>query len=114
MNSKAWAIVTALALAITARGATNELTAVLQKGLFEEEANRNLEAAIASYQSVVTEFDRDRSLAATAVFLLGECYRKLGRTNDAIVQYDRIVREFADQATLATLSRQNLSTLQKV
>ena len=49
--------------------------------------------------------------AATAVFRLGECYRKLGKTNEAVLQYDRIVREFADEATLATLSRQNLAGL---
>ena len=29
---------------------TNDLTALLQQGLFEEQANRNLDAAIASYQ----------------------------------------------------------------
>ena len=89
--------------------ATNDLTSLLQQGLFEEEANRNLDAAIASYQSLATKFDQDRQVAATAVFRLGECYRKLGRTNDAVVQYERIVREFSDQQTLATLSRQNLT-----
>jgi ankyrin repeat protein len=91
--------------------ATNDLTSLLQQGLFEEEANRNLAAAITSYQSLATKFDQDRQIAATAVFRLGECYRKLGRTNDAVVQYERIVREFSDQPTLATLSRQNLAGL---
>src|SRR5450432_1820830 len=57
------------------RAATNDLTALLQQGLFEEQANRNLDAAIASYQSLATQFDKDRQLAATAVFRLGECYR---------------------------------------
>jgi len=90
---------------------TNSLTAALQKGLFEEEANRNLDAAITNYQSLVAQFDQDRQVAATAIFRLGECYRKLGRTNDAVVQYQRIVREFSDQQTLATLSRQNLTEL---
>src|SRR5215472_1866249 len=47
----------------------------------------------------------------TAIFRLGECYRKLGRTNEAVAQYQRIVREFSDQQTLATLSQQNLAGL---
>jgi cytohesin len=97
--------------AAPAGAATNELTSILQKGLFEEEANRNLDAAIAAYQSLVTQFDKDRQVAATAIFRLGECYRKLGKTNEAVAQYDRIVREFSDQQTLATLSRQDLAGL---
>ncbi len=91
--------------------AANDPTGALQKGLFEEEANHNLDAAIAAYQSVVTQFDQDRKLAGTAVFRLGECYRKLGRTNEAVVQYQRVLRDFSDQAPLVTLSRQDLGAL---
>lgn len=97
-----------LGLAATAHAATNDLTGLLQKGLFEEEANRNLDAAISNYQFLANAFDKDRQVAATAIFRLGECYRKLGRTNEAAAQYQRIVREFSDQQTLVTLSRQNL------
>ncbi len=84
---------------------TNEVSALLQKGLFEEEANRNLDAAIQAYQAVVTQTDKDRQFAATAIFRSGECYRKQGKTNEANAQYRRILREFSDQAELAKLSR---------
>ncbi len=100
-----------LALATVARGATNDLTGLLQKGLFEEEANRDLPAAIANYQSLASAFDKDRQLAATAIFRLGECYRKLNKTNEASAEYQRIIKEFSDQDTLVTLSRQNLAGL---
>src|ERR1043166_2620056 len=93
---------------ISARAATN-LTSALQQALFEEEANHNLAAAIQSYQSLIARFDQDRKLAATAIFRLGECYRKQGNTNDASTQYQRVVREFSDQSTLLDLSRQNLA-----
>ena len=92
-----------------ARAATNDLTTALQRGLFEEEANQNLGAAIQAYQTVANQFDKDRKLAATAIFRLGECYRKQGNTNDAAAQYERILREFSDQPTLVTLSRQSLA-----
>jgi ankyrin repeat protein len=85
-----------------------DATTTLQKGLFEEEANHNLEAAIQAYQTVIAQFDKDRKLAATAIFRLGECYRKQGDTKQANMQYERILREFADQTQLAALSRQNL------
>jgi ankyrin repeat protein len=91
--------------------ATNDLTTALQRGLFEEEANQNLGAAIQAYQSVASQFDKDRKLAATAIFRLGECYRKQGNTNDAATQYERILRDFSDQPTLIALSRQNLTAM---
>jgi ankyrin repeat protein len=90
---------------------TNDLAGALQRGLFEEEANRNLDAAAQAYQAVSAQFDKDRRLAATAIFRLGEVYRKQNKTNEAVAQYERIVREFADQTTLATLSQQNLAGL---
>jgi ankyrin repeat protein len=92
--------------------ATNDITELVRKGLFEEEANHNLDAAMQAYQAAVTGFDQDRQLAATAVFRLGECYRKLGRTNEANAQYQRILREFPDQSQLGSLSRANLSQSQ--
>jgi ankyrin repeat protein len=94
---------------LVASAQTNKLTSLLQQGLFEEQANRNLDAAIADYQSLATQFDQNRPMAATAVFRLGECYRAQGKTNEAAAQYQRILRDFSDQVMLATLSRQNLA-----
>src|SRR4051812_41476700 len=91
--------------------AADPISDALQKGLFEEEANHNFDAAIKAYQSVIDQTAEQRKLAATAVFRLGECYRKLNKTNDAIGQYQRIVREFSDQTNLATLSQQNLVSM---
>src|SRR6266566_6960129 len=88
--------------------ATNGPSSDLQKGLFEEEANHNFPGAIQAYQSVITQLDEDRKLAATAIFRLGEVYRKQGKTNEALAQYQRVVRDFSDQSTLVSLSRQNL------
>jgi|GEM_PF-1199551 len=93
---------------------TNNITALIQRGLFEEEANHNLPAAMEAYQSAISEHDKDRKLVATAIFRLGECYRKQGKTAEANTQYQRIVSEFPDQPQLVSLSRQNLgSTVQE-
>src|SRR5215472_14285218 len=74
-----------LAFGTSSPAATNDPALALQKGLFEEEANHDFNAAIRAYQAVVKQFDQDRKLAATAVFRLGECYRKQGNTNEANV-----------------------------
>src|SRR5947207_2263597 len=109
MKMKAITVLLALLLGLAqSTPAADTLSETLQKGLFEEEANHNLDAAIKAYQSVLQQTDEQRKLAATAIFRLGECYRKLGKTNDASSQYERIVQEFSDQTTLADLSRQNL------
>jgi len=72
--------------------------------LFEEEANDNLAAAIKAYQSVLATHDNQRKLAATALFRLGECYRKLGQTNEAVAQYQRLLRDFSDQTAFTQRS----------
>jgi ankyrin repeat protein len=88
--------------------AADPLTEALQKGLFEEEANQNLEAAIKAYQDVLGRAEEQRRIAATALFRLAECYRKQGKTNEASAEYRRLVRDYSEQATLVSLSRQNL------
>lgn len=95
----------------TALLAADPLAELLQKGLYEEEANQNPRAAIEFYQSLVQRTDDQRRLAATAVYRLGECYRKLGQTNEAVAQYQRVVRDYTDQDALLKLSRQNLAAL---
>jgi tetratricopeptide (TPR) repeat protein len=92
-------------------GAADSLNEALQKRLLEEEANHNLEGAIQAYQSVINQYEDQRKLSATAPFRLGECYRKQGKTNEAVAQYQRVLHDFADQSTLATLSQQNLASL---
>ncbi len=97
-----------LMMAVVASAQTTNLTALLQQGLMEEQANQNLDAAIANYQQLAAQFDKDRQVAATAIFRIGECYRTEGRTNEAAAQYQRILHDFSDQKSLATLSQQNL------
>ena len=84
--------------AAVANAGTNDLPMSLQRGLFEEEANHQLDAAIVDYKAAIENFDHERQLAATAIFRLGECYRKLGKTNEANAQYERLVREFREAA----------------
>src|SRR5215207_8771713 len=101
----------ALMLAVMPLRSADALTDALQKGLFEEEANQNLEGAIKAYQDVLSRADEQRRVAATALFRLAECYRKQGKTNEASAEYRRLVRDYTDQATLVNLSRQNLTGL---
>ena len=81
------------------------------QGLIEEEGNQNLEAAVQAYREVIVGLDASRKMEATALYRLGECYRKQGKTNEAVVQYQRVVADFSEQTTLVDLSRKNLASL---
>src|SRR5438445_6432470 len=102
----------AMVLAILVLGrearAADGLTQTLQHGLYEEEANQNLDAAIKSYQAVIDQSQEQRKVVATALFRLGECYRKLGKTNEASAQYQRVIRDFSEQEQLVKLSREQV------
>ena len=108
MKTKSLVLTLFLATTAAVMAQSTNLTSLLQQGLLEEQGNRNFDAAVAAYQSLAALFDQDRKLAATAIFRLGECYRAQGKTNEATAQYQRILREFSDQNTLALMSRQNL------
>src|ERR1051326_5254937 len=108
MKTRAFTLIVVLLSATRLALGADPLSDALQKGLFEEEANHNLDAAIKAYQMVISATDEQRKLSATAIFRLGECYRKLGRTNEAAAQYQRILREFPDQEALIKLSRANV------
>ena len=100
-----WSVLGSLLVGISVTAA-EDLKGELQKGLFEEEGNHNTAAAIESYRRVASQFDKDRKLAATAIFRLGECYRKEGKTNEASVYYGRILRDFSDQTNLVKAVRE--------
>jgi tetratricopeptide (TPR) repeat protein len=89
--------------------AQDKMAEKLRKAIVEEEANKDLNKAIEAYQAIMTEFDRERQTAATALFHLAECYRKQGKKEQAITAYQRVVREFSDQNKLAEASRNHLS-----
>jgi ankyrin repeat protein len=90
---------------------TKELAAALQKGLFEEEANHNYAAAIASYQMVVDQFDEQRKFAALALYRLSECQRLLNQTNEAVKGYQRLLSEFKDQTNYTAMGRARLTAI---
>jgi tetratricopeptide (TPR) repeat protein len=97
---------------VPGRGAdTNRLDALFQEALFAEEGRQDLSTAIRGYESVVRAVEEQRRFAATAVFRLGECYRKLGRTNDAVARYRQVLANYPGERMLADLARQNLLAL---
>ena len=100
----------AILLAIpSVAAAQDKLANQLRKAIVEEEVNQKLDKASETYTKILAQYDEDRKVAATALFHLAECSRKLGQKERAIAAYQRVLREFADQAALASTSRSNLA-----
>ncbi|MBX3747119.1 MAG: tetratricopeptide repeat protein [Verrucomicrobiae bacterium] len=91
--------------------AAEPLDQAFQSALVAKEVRRDLNAAVRGYEAVIAQVDAQRAIAATAVFRLAECFRKLGRNDEAASQYRRVLRDFPAEATLVRLSRENLLAL---
>lgn len=100
-------------LALTSMLSAAELSSEdrLRQGLYEEEANRDFVKAAESYRAVIAAHDRQRSLAATATFRLGEIARKKNDKEAAAAAFRTVAERFPEQTDLARLSRENLSAL---
>jgi len=102
-------ILTILMLSASLAMAQDKMADQLRKAIIEEESNQNLDKAIQAYQSILKQFDQERQTAAMALFHLADCYRKQGKSNQAIAAYKRVAQEFGDQTQLADASRNYLS-----
>src|SRR5438876_55191 len=68
----------------------------LQAAIRTETVDGDLNGAIKRYESIVSKYNSDHAVAATALVHMAECYQKLGDAESQKI-YARIVREFADQ-----------------
>ncbi len=99
-------------LAISPMSAADPTPAdLLRQGLFEEEANRDFDKAAENYRAVIAAHDRQRALAATATYRLGEIARKKNDNEAAASAFRTVIERFPEQQDLARLSRENLAAL---
>jgi hypothetical protein len=67
----------------------------------------DLRKAIAQYQSIVDAYPADRPVVAMALVGMAEAYQKLGNA-EAEKLYERLVRDYADQAEAVAIARTRL------
>ena len=108
---KRFALALLLPCLVVADDPSLDLSEALRKGLFAEEATRDLKTAAEHYQAIIDAYGKERQYAGTALYRLAEIKRKQGDRDAAAKLYQRVVVEFPDDETLAKLSRENLTTL---
>ena len=74
-----WVALTLVILAGALGHAQQSAGVLLQSGLYKEDVNGDLEAAIKIYEQVLKESPQDRAVVAKALIQMGGCYEKLGK-----------------------------------
>ncbi|RYD34670.1 MAG: tetratricopeptide repeat protein [Verrucomicrobiaceae bacterium] len=87
------------------------MKSALQSGLFEEEANRDYDKAIAAYREALDLYDAQRPTAGTVLYRLAECLRKKGQPAEAIPLYRRVLAEFKSDTGLVSDAQRRLTEL---
>lgn len=83
-----------------------------QQALYEMEGKGDYTKAIASFNTVLTKFPKEKITAAKALLNIGRCYEKLGK-NEALKAYERILIEFKDQTQIVAEARTRLAILKQ-
>lgn len=80
---------------------------LLRDGLFAEESEGDLKTAAEKYEALLKAFDKERKVAAVALYRLASVKRKEGDEKGALSLYEDFSRKFADVEPQATLVREN-------
>ncbi|MBN1506234.1 MAG: tetratricopeptide repeat protein [Sedimentisphaerales bacterium] len=73
---------------------------LLREGLYAEEVEGNLDAAIGIYQQVILDSSAPRNLVAQALYRQGSCYLKKSNEPKARAAFEKLVTEYSDQTEL--------------
>jgi Tol biopolymer transport system component len=82
----------------------------LQSAINKEVVEGDLKGAIELYKKIAAQPGAGRATVATALLRMGQCYEKLGNA-EARTAYERVVRDFADQAGIVAQARVRLAAL---
>ncbi|MHB8520360.1 MAG: FitA-like ribbon-helix-helix domain-containing protein [Limisphaerales bacterium] len=82
-----------------------------QKGIFAEETEGNLDAAIKIYEQTGAEAAANRAVVAQAQYRLGVCYQKKGNKEQAIKILNEPVQQFPSDVTVTQKARGTLAEL---
>jgi Tol biopolymer transport system component len=115
MSSRILNIITVVAVwATTAAVGAESASVLLQKGIYTEETEGNLDAAIRIYQQITAEAATNRSVAMQAQYRLGVCYQKKGDKAQAISILNDLLKQFPAEAALGQKARELLAALGQI
>ncbi len=87
------------------------VSVLLQKGIFAEETEGDLDAAMAIYQQIVTQAKENQPLVAQAQYRLAVCHLKKGARDQAVALLTGLLKDLPDDAAFAGQVRAKLVEL---
>ncbi len=94
-------IIFLLAVGLFAAAAPAKTASVLlQEGLYAEEVDGNLDAAIKIYQQIIADPSANRSHVAQALHRQGLCYMKKNDEQQARAVFEKLVQQYGDQTSI--------------
>ncbi len=97
-----------LAALLAAGQKSDQAELALKAAIKTETVDGNLKGAIEQYKKIIALPGAGRATVATALLRMGQCHEKLGNA-EARTAYERLVREFADQAEIVAQARVRLA-----
>jgi Tol biopolymer transport system component len=94
----------------TVIGQSNSADKMLNKAIYQEEVNGDLQKAIEMYEMIVKDFPNERKVVAKALYRNAFANEKLG-LKTASVLYQKIISNYADQTEMVNLSKKRLKSL---
>jgi len=96
---------------LTSAAPAKPVSVLLQEGLYAEEIEGDLDAAIKIYGQVITQAKDTQRVAAQATYRIGMCYLKKGEQAKAATQFSNLVSKFPDQKALIAKAQRHLAKL---
>ena len=96
-----------LAPAVLAKSAAE----LLREGLYAEEVEGNLDAAIGIYQQIIADSSAPRNLVAQALYHQGSCQLKKRNEPEARAAFQKLVTDYSDQTELVEKVKPMLNEL---
>jgi len=106
-------IILLLAVVLPASAASaKEASVLLQEGLYAEEVEGDLDAAIKIYRQVIAGSEGMKQAAAQATYRIAMCYLKKGRKPEAAKEFRNLLSEFPQQESLVREAQKQLAKLE--
>jgi len=91
---------------------TKPASVLLQEGLYAEEVEGDLDAAIKIYQQVIAAAKETQRAAAQATYRIGMCYLKKGEKGKAAGQFRDLILKFPENELLIKEAQKQLAKLE--
>jgi Carbohydrate family 9 binding domain-like/Concanavalin A-like lectin/glucanases superfamily/Tetratricopeptide repeat len=108
---KVTVVVLLAAVALSLAALAKQAKVSLQEGLYAEQVEGNLDAAIKIYEQVIQDSSAPRSAVAQAMYRQGMCYLKKQQRQRAREVFGKLVAEYSDQTSVVSKVKSLLEEL---